>query len=660
MANLASKTADALKKAVQKHQAGDTKGAEKLYKQVLKNHSDNFLANNYFGVILMGKGQYKPALKHFQTALKNKPGWPEAHLNIAQAALKLEDFETAKPHAEKVTKADPKNYKAWICLGNARYALGDANGALKAYQKAVEANPNDAGGYNSIGGVYGAHEAYSQARPWFEKALACNPVYTTAWNNLGVALRYTKEYDLAFKAFDKALELQPGYASPLTSKAELLTFLSGSEKALELYEDILDSPDITPAMYSNYLMALHYAPDVPQEKIFNAHKEWGKRFADRESPKLCKKGKRQKKEEAPIKVGLVSASFRRHPVGYMIVAAMENINPRKLELYYYSDNTPKKNDDLTQRLQKTAKQWTEIKGLPDLKVAEKIRADHIDVLIDLAGHSDGSRLGMFGLRPAPVQVEWVGGLFDTSGLEDMDWIIGDPVEIPEGDEKWYTEQVYRMPDDYVCYDPPDYLPDVGPLPARENGYITFANFNNGPKTNSKSIKLWADVLKAAPDSKLMLKNKIYEDDFVKNDLIEKIEAHGVSADRIIFRCGTPHEEHLKALNEVDIALDPYPYTGGLTTCESLMMGVPTITWPGPHFAGKHSATHLTAAGYPELIAESAEDYVQKATDLAKDLKKLASYRVEMRDNVLASPLCDANRFARNFEKAIKEMLSGTD
>lgn len=653
MPDLASQTADALKRAVDKHQKGDVKAAAKLYKQVLKNHSGNFLANNYYGLILMREGKLKQALRHFKSALDGKPGWEEAHANIAQASLKLGDMQQAIDHAGKA----PGHYGALMCLGAAQHALGEPKKALKSFEKAAKIQPDNPGVYNSIGGIYAEAEKYAEATKWFEKAIKLKPDFALAWNNYAVALRYCERFKDSLKAYDMAIQINPDYTSAISNRSDLKTFLGQSEGALADYESIYNKTDLTESMHSNYLMALHYAPDVEMETIFEKQKDWGRRFSDPKKPKKHERGAGIKNAGSPLRIGFVSGNFNRHPVGFMILAAVENLNKERFSLHYLSDTNIDKHDEITLRIKATAKTWHDTRYISEGQFLELLEKEKIDVLFDLSGYSEGSRMSLFGYRPAPVQVKWVGGLFGTTGMRDMDWIIGDPVEIPDGDERWYTEKIYRMPDDYICYTPPSYLPDASPPPAVENGFVTFGNFNNGPKTNSVGIKLWSDVLKALPGSKLMLKNKIYNHNIVTRDLLNKMADHGVGEDRIIFRGGTSHKDHLSALNDVDIALDPYPYTGGLTTCESLMMGVPTITWPGPHFAGKHSATHLTAAGYTEFIAGSAEDYVALAQKWAEDIDALADLRAGMREKVLASPLCDAERFAKNFEAFLREIMS---
>ena len=662
MSNLASKTADALKRAVDSHQKGDLKTAANHYKTVLKHHSGNFLANNYYGLILMQEGRYKYALKHFQTALKNKPDWAEAQINIAQLYLKLDDPDNAKSFAQKAVKSNPSIFKAWMILGSCAHELGDQALALDAFQNAVKrasaANPDQmAEALNALGGVYADYDMYDESIKWFEKALEVKHDYALSWNNLGLALRMTNKHDKALDAYDRAIDIAPSYTSAISNRADLLTFLGRGEEAYNDYKQIYSHPGFSQAMHSNYLMALHYMPDIDMNDIFKAQCEWGERFANHLKPKHRKRNQHKQSKQI-YKIGLVSSSFACHPVGFMILPAMENINKDQFHLYYYSDTAHKKHDFITDKLKATATKWTDTWRQPNAHFMQSILDDDLDILFDLSGHSEGTRLAVFGHRLAPVQVQWVGGLFGTSGIKDMDWILGDHVEIPEGDDKWYTEKIYRMPDDYICYQPPYYLPDFNrDLPALKNGYVTFANFNNGPKTNSKSIRLWADVLKSVPDSKFMVKNKIYDHDSVRQDFISKMQAHGIDKDRLIFKGNTSHEDHLRSLNDVDIALDPTPYTGGLTTCESLMMGVPTVTWPGPHFAGRHTATHLTAAGYSHFIANSDQDYIHIAQKWACDLDNLCALRIDMRADVLASPLCDGKRFASAFEKSIQDMCS---
>ena len=662
--SLVKQTENDLREAIAAHQKGDSSRAKKLYLKVLNIHPGNFLANNHYGLCLLGEKKAAQALPYFQMALQNKPDWDEAYFNIARACYMTGELDKAIVNAQQALHVSPKNANVWLLLGTLFYDKGDVDHALFHFKKSVEVDPKSSNGYNAIGGVYAAQEEHASAQPWFEKAIEIDPGYANAWNNLAVSLRYQGAFDIALQAFDMAVKLVPDYLSPRANKAEALTHIGRSEEALEIYRDIFADPVLDKAIasdaYSNYLMSLHYAHDIERENILEEHKNWASRYATLNKPKLSKAHTAKLDAGRPLKIGFISHGFKRHPVGYMVVGPLEHLNPKKFECHFYSDTNSRKHDEITKRLQKIATSWCESRLIDDFALAQKIRQDKVDILVDLSGHSDKGRLGMFGYRPAPIQVEWVGGLFDTSGLEEMDWILGDKIEIPEGDDPWYTEKIYRMPNDYICYDPPSYLPDVGEAPALENGYITFGNFNNSAKNNSLSFALWADILRAVPGSKMMFKNSSYGNNMVRDDVVMKMVEHGIEEDRLIIVGGSSHQDHLKAFGGIDIALDPHPYTGGLTTIEALMMGVPVVTWPGDHFAGRHSATHLKAAGYGRFIAKNRKAMIRIAKKWADDLEKLSAVRGEMRAKILKSPLTNSKRFAKDLEKAFLHFYSHED
>jgi predicted O-linked N-acetylglucosamine transferase (SPINDLY family) len=291
--------------------------------------------------------------------------------------------------------------------------------------------------------------------------------------------------------------------------------------------------------------------------------------------------------------------------------------------------------------------------MDDAALAELIRADGIDILIDLAGHTAKNRLPVFVRKPAPVQASWA-GYAGTTGLAAMDYLISDWQETPAGTDQWYCETIIRLPDDYVCYAPPAYAPPVGPLPALQGGGVTFGCFNNLAKLGEEVVGLWSRLLRGLPDSRLLLVTRqLAEPDTVAR-YRQLFARHGV-ARRVEFSPALPHAELLASYGRLDIALDPFPYGGGLTTLESLWMGVPVVTLAGQSFAGRHSLSHLTVAGLPELVADSEDDYLAIATGLASDLPRLAELRRGLRQRVAASPLVDGARFTANLETAYKQM-----
>ncbi|MFI4941340.1 MAG: tetratricopeptide repeat protein, partial [Burkholderiales bacterium] len=295
-------------------------------------------------------------------------------------------------------------------------------------------------------------------------------------------------------------------------------------------------------------------------------------------------------------------------------------------------------------------------GLSDALLAQKIRDDGIDILIDLSGHTAHNRLPMFAWKPAPVQVSWL-GYFATTGVAAIDYLIADPCSLPEAEEANFTETIWRLPETRLCFTPPDVNVEVSPLPAlaNGNGHITFGCFNNLGKMNDAVMALWAKLLHAVPQSRLFLKARQLNDAAVRQSVLQGFAVHGIAADRLVLESSSPRAAYLSAYHRVDIALDPFPFPGGATTAEALWMGVPVLTMAGEHFLARQGMSLLSNAGLPEWVAADAADYVARAVSYAGDLQRLAALRKGLRQQVLASPLFDAPRFARHFATALRGM-----
>jgi len=307
---------------------------------------------------------------------------------------------------------------------------------------------------------------------------------------------------------------------------------------------------------------------------------------------------------------------------------------------------------MTEQLRTGADCWSSIVGKSPLTVAEQVRADGIDILVDLAGHSANNCLRLFALKPAPVQVTWA-GYTGTTGLAAIDYLISDSCETPAGTDQWHTERIIRLPGDYLCYSPPEYAPEVGLLPALATGGITFGCFNSLLKVNEAVIASWIRILQKLPTAKLLLVTRQLGDPEISKRYRKMFAAAGI-AKRVEFRGALAHKELLACYNEIDIALDPFPYSGGLTTLESLWMGVPVVTKAGTTFAGRHSLSHLTVVGLPELITATAAEYSDIACRLANDLPRLSGIRSGLRTKMLET-ICDGPHFTRNLEAAYREI-----
>jgi predicted O-linked N-acetylglucosamine transferase (SPINDLY family) len=313
-------------------------------------------------------------------------------------------------------------------------------------------------------------------------------------------------------------------------------------------------------------------------------------------------------------------------------------------------------DQMTERLRKMADHWCAIAQLTDEALAEQVHQDGIDILVDLSGHTAGNRLQMFARKPAPVQVTWL-GYPNTTGMPVIDYRLTDDIADPPGRADQYSiESLVRLPNGFLCYEPPEVAPDVAGLPVREAGRITFGSFNILPKMNASVIALWSQILNQVSGSCLLLKCRQLVDEPTRRVYLDLFARHKISADRIKMLRQTPStHEHLALYNKVDIALDPFPYNGTTTTCEALWMGVPVVTLEGGRHSARVGASILTRVGLAELITGSQAVYVTKAVALACDLERLTQLRSQLRRRMQTSPLCDAKIFARQVEEKYQDM-----
>jgi protein O-GlcNAc transferase len=312
-------------------------------------------------------------------------------------------------------------------------------------------------------------------------------------------------------------------------------------------------------------------------------------------------------------------------------------------------------DPLARRFRAVSRDWLEVEGMTDAALTDAARSREIDILIDLGGYGDAGRMPACANRLAPIQIKWVGMQSHSSGIPEMDWFLTDRWETPAGFEPLYTERLLRLPDGYVCYSPPPHAPDVVPLPALANGHITFGCFNNLAKITPRVIETWAAILRRVPDARLVLKTHQLSDGPTADGMRAAFTALGTAAHRLEMRGSSGHRAFMGEYGDIDIVLDPFPYSGGLTTCEALWMGVPTITLPGEIFASRHSMSHMSNAGLADWVAGSIEAYVEMAVARAADVQALATLRVGLRDMVRHSPLCDAPRFGKNLGLALRQV-----
>jgi predicted O-linked N-acetylglucosamine transferase (SPINDLY family) len=477
----------------------------------------------------------------------------------------------------------------------------------------------------------------------FRQALNLRSQFFEAHINLADALEEAGRLEEAARMYQSILGFRPDSAIAYSGAAGVLQDQGRPERATAAYRKALELAPQNPLLHSNLMLHLHYDPQPSPQELLEAHRDWGTRHADPLASKMRSHG-HKRDPHRPLRVGLVSPDFRRHPVGFFVAPVLCSRERDSFELVCYSDLAVP--DGMTERLAAGADQWRATWTLDDASLAELVHDDKIDILIDLAGHTRNNRLLTFARKPAPVQIAWA-GYPDTTGLSQIDYLISDRWQTPLAAQAFFTETILYMPNGYVSYLPPEYAPSVAPSPAARQGFVTFGCCNRLAKINADTVVLWARILRECPGARLVLRSHGLGDESVRKRYAKMFRREGVESSRLDLLDACSHEELLAGYAEIDIALDPFPYSGGLTTCEALWMGVPVVTLAGDRMASRHSVSHLNNAGFPEWVAGTPDDYMAVARDLAAGADRVASLRASLRERVRSSPLGNSKLFTHN-------------
>ena len=460
-------------------------------------------------------------------------------------------------------------------------------------------------------------------------------------------------------------------AIALNNKGGQLLAQGMAKEAIDQYQMALVLAPEKPFIQSNYLYALNYQTTSDMEKIFAAHKKFGEfhenvaaKSTALQSPITSNAAtstaiSAATNEQRPLRIGYVSSDFRHHAVSHFIEPVFAAHDKNKFQLFAYYHHTVV--DDMTKRIQSHVSHWRSLVGKSDSDIAAMIRADGIDILIDLAGHTATNRLPMFARKPAPLQVTWL-GYPNTTGLSTMDYRITDAFADPPGmTDAFHTEKLHRMPETFSCYSAPADAPAVSPLQAKRKGRVTFGSFNNFAKITAEVITVWSNILKRIPTATLFLKYKDLDSVPMTQYIHHQFMTRGVLVSQLrIQGDDASHVEHMARYNNIDIALDPFPYNGTTTTLDALWMGVPVITLAGASHVGRVGVSQMSNLGLQELIAKNQDDYVNIAVELAGNIEKLSALRAGMRERMLSSPLMNVQRFTRNLEQGYEQMWAARD
>lgn len=608
-------------------------------------------AHLHLGMGLKEQGRVDEAIAAWQRAVELNPQSAAAHLHLAAALREKGRLAEAIAHLRRAAELKPDEFEAVYYLANALKDSGQLEQAFTCYQRALQLQPDHVDARLNLGNVLFDAGNLPQAEAMYRRVLDSSPNLVDAHNNLGNVFREQGRLDESIEAYQRALAIKPEHFEAHSNLGEACKDAGRIDEAVACYRRALElKPDFA-AIHSNLLLALQYQAGATLAGLSAAHAEYDRRHAlplkvsESLTAKAADRGRR-------LKVGFVSPDFCHHPVAYLLIRAFEQIDRDQWETICYSDRARK--DECTGRFQSAASHWRDIAGKDDAQVAELIRADEVDVLFDLAGHTARNRLLVFARRPAPVQITWL-GYEGTTGLGAMDYILADRHTIPADAEPWYREQVLRMPDGYVCYEPPKSAPEPSMLPALESEFVRFGSFNNPAKISAKVLEVWAKILARVPGSRLMLQYRGLGAASVQNRYTEVFAANGIDPARLEFAPRSDYAAYLAAYGKIDLALDPFPFAGGITTCDSLWMGVPVVTCPGETFASRHGLSHLSNVGLTETIAGDLEQYIEIAVSLASHPERLAEIRGELRPRMAASPLCDGERFASNLIAVVRDV-----
>jgi len=575
---------------------------------------------NNFGKVLFALGRVNEAVEQYSKALSLQPNFPEAHYNLGEALCASNRLDEAASCIEQLLEYKPDFYDAYSTLAEILSRKGETEKTLARCQKALTTYPDNAILICCVGGALRKLGKIDEAIAHYQHALDIKPDFAEAHHNLGNAFAIQGKVEMAIAHYEQALALTPSFSDSNSAILMALNYISGKDSA---------------TIYAAHLeFAKRY--EVPLAKFVKPHPN---------NRSLCRR----------LRVGYVSSDFRQHAVAHFIAPVLEHHNHDQVQVFCYSNHYVE--DEVTRRMQTYAECWRRIFGLSDHQVAQQIRHDRIDILIDLGGHSGGyDRLRVFARKPAPIQVTWL-GYPNTTGLSAMDYRITDEYADPIGlTDAFHTEQLIRLPGTFACFDLLHDCPDVTELPARQNEYITFGSFNNFSKVTPEVIMLWAKILQSVPSARLILKNKILDGAVGRRSTLEAFAAHGISGKQLeLVGHSKSQIDHLEWYNKIDIGLDTFPYNGTTTTCDALWMGVPVVTLAGNKHVARVGVSQMTNIGMPELIAATPEEYLAIALRLANDLDALGKVRKDLRSRMSASPLTNASLFTRNLEQVYREM-----
>jgi predicted O-linked N-acetylglucosamine transferase (SPINDLY family) len=632
--------------------SGQLDEAIRYFRRAVELKPDFADAHCNLGNALQTSGQSEEAVAASQRAISLKSALPEAHNNLGNALQTLGRLGEAIASYQMAVTLSPKFVAAHFNLGNALRANRQLEAACIAYRNALSLAPGFAEAHFNLGGTLQLQGRIGEAMACFQRAADLKPDFFEAHEALANLHRQVGRLDDAIASFRQAIRLRPDSADMLANLANALKDAGQIDQAIMCYRQALALEPKNAKLHSNLLLILNFHRESSRQSLYAEARRWAEAHAEPQSASIDSHPN-DRSPDRRLRIGYISRDFREHPVGLNLLRLFAAHSHEHFEIFCYNDQPIP--SEVTDRFKTYADHCREIVGVSDEQLTEMVRHDRIDILVDLAVHTDLNRLGVFARKPAPVQVSFA-GYPGTTGLRTIDYRLTDPYLDPpdqaDSIDPYYSEKSIRLPDTFWCYDPLGDGPVVSPLPAQSNGYVTFGCLNNFSKVNEPALELWARVLREVDGSRMML---LAAEGSHRQRVLDVFQRMNVAASRVEFLVPRPRVKYMELYHRIDIGLDTFPYNGHTTSLDSYWMGVPVVTLVGSTALGRAGLSQLMNLGMPELIARSTDEYVKIATTLAGDQPRLATLRATLRQRMLDSPLMDGAKYARNVEAAYRQM-----
>jgi predicted O-linked N-acetylglucosamine transferase (SPINDLY family) len=600
----------------------------------------------------LARNMFAEALTWLDTALAIDPSYYEVRVNRVAALIELRELEQAHIEAQRLVQSHPTHPEPYGNLGNVLFSKGKLKESIEQYKKALEIRPDYAEAHFSLIALQGFSGHQGLVVDYLERCIEEKGETSQRLTLLAVAHKECGNLEKAMVLSRKVIATYPEDLRGKVNLAGCLSDTGNPKAALEVYEGLSGSDTSQMAMASNVLFEMNYLSEFSREKLFQHHLEWAAKY---EMLMIAHDhfDDRKRDPQRKLKVGYVSADFCAHPVGFLLSDVLRLHDKEHFEFHCFSAGLKK--DDTTAGIAAYVNAWSDVVFETPQELANRIRDAQVDVLVDLSGHTGNHRLLTFALRPAPVQATWI-GYFNTTGMSCMDYFITDPHTSPSASGQLFSERVLHLPHTRFCFAVPPYAGEVAPPPMLKNGFVTFGSFNRLPKLSSQVLDAWAQILLGVPASRLILKAAALADNSVCQEVMERFAERGIDAARLDLRGSSVHIEMFEEYGHMDIALDPFPFNGGMTTLEALWMGVPVVTLEGDTVVSRQTYSALANLELAdELAFQSIDAYVAGIVALANRPERLVELRQQLRPRMEASPLRRPEQFTLDLESLYRRM-----